>query len=166
MIKPHNSTSIAVPKGSRDMTATIIYALLWPGHTMTGREAPMLEHDYILEIISQFCEAVTRSLKHAIEHHDQESCTEVEREVAELIELDPATAMQLSPDSLVTMMLLSGMGESLADYVAFSLARLATVYDEMGQGDTAAIRRDQARAVAQSFNADLSQPPAELADLS
>ncbi len=125
----------------------------------------MLEHDYILEIIRQFCDAVTHSLRHAIDHHDQESCTEVEREVADLIELDPETAMQLSPDSLVTMMLLSGMGQSLGGYVAFSLGRLATVYDEMGQGDVAAIRRVQARAVAQSFDADLSEAPEGLESL-
>ena len=70
----------------------------------------MLERDYITELISQFIEAVTRALKLAVEKGDPASCQEVEQQVADLIDLDVQTAMALSPDSLVTMLVLSGHG--------------------------------------------------------
>lgn len=119
----------------------------------------MLQRDYVLELIGQFAEAVSRALKHAQQHNDRASCEEVERQIGDLLELDPATALSLAPDSLVTMMVLSGMGDSLAAYVCYSLNALSRVYAQMGESDLAGIRSLQAKAVAESFGCDPEQAP-------
>ena len=110
----------------------------------------MLQRDYILEIVDEFVGGVSDALRRVLAGEDG-ARSDVERQVAELLELEPQTALALSPDSLVTMMVLSGMGDSVASYVCYALDRLATVYDRAGDEDTAGLRRLQARAVAESF---------------
>ena len=118
----------------------------------------MLHRDYLLEIISRFVETVSVALRRALLDGSHESAREVEDSVAALLDLDPQTAMNLAPDSLVTMMLLSGMGDSLASYVAYAL-------DDWGDTQTAELRWDQAQAVAESFGCDQNAVPEEFAEL-
>ena len=125
----------------------------------------MLERDYITELISQFVEAVTRALRLAVEKGDPVSCQEVEQQVADLVDLDVQTAMALSPDSLVTMLVLSGMGDSIAAYVCYALDCVSSVYEAQGNNDLAGLRHLQAQAVAESFGCDPATPPEELAAL-
>ena len=87
----------------------------------------MLQKDYILEIVGDFVDGVAKHLDAALAG-DAEATGAVEQDVAGLLDLDPEVALTLSPDSLVTMMVLSGMGDSVAAYVAFSLTRLADAY--------------------------------------
>ena len=123
----------------------------------------MLHRDYLLEIIAQFVETVIRSLRIAREKADPELAHEVEAAVAGLLDLDQEVAMQLTPDSLVTMLLLSGVGDSLADYVTYAMRELADVYDDLGEHDLAALRREQAHAIADSFGCDFEVVPEEFA---
>lgn len=124
----------------------------------------MLQRDYILEIIAQFAQVVAEALGRAREMHDQDSIEQVEQAIGDLLELDHETALALAPDSLVTMMLLSGMGDSVAEYVCYALGQLSGIYADMGEEDLAGIRGLQAKAVAESFGCDLDTVPAELAD--
>lgn len=119
----------------------------------------MLHRDYILEMIAQFCEAVTRALRHALEGGGIQSCVEVETEVATLLDLDPMLALSLEPDSLVSMMVLSGLGSSVAEHVAYALSELSDVYDDLGEEDLSKLRLAQAAAVAESFGCDLDAVP-------
>ena len=125
----------------------------------------MLHRDYLLEIIAQFVQVVMAALRRAVLEGNSESVTEVEDAVAALLDLDPQTAMNLSPDSLVTMMLLSGLGDSLASYVSYALDRVGDAYDNMGDHKTAQLRWDQAEAVAESFGYDQSVSPEEFQEL-
>ena len=124
----------------------------------------MLQRDYVLEIIGQFVEGVSRALRRAAVG-EKDGLVATEQEIGELLELDHATALALAPDSLVTMMVLSGMGDSLAEYVGYALDRLARLYERAGDDDTAGLRRLQAKAVGESFGFDPATPPAELAGL-
>lgn len=123
----------------------------------------MLHRDYLLEIIAQFVDTVTRSLRIAREKGDLDAAKDVEAAVAGLLDLDQEVALQLTPDSLVTMLLLSGVGDALADYVTYAMRELADVYDGMGEKDLAMLRREQARAVAESFGCDYDVVPEEFA---
>ena len=125
----------------------------------------MLRRDYLLEVIARFVDAVTIALRGALLDRNPTSAREVEDSVAALLDLDPNTAMNLSPESLVTMMLLSGMGDSLASYVSYALDRVGDAYDDMGDKRTAELRWDQAQAVAEAFNCDPETIPAEFAEL-
>lgn len=123
----------------------------------------MLHRDYLLEIIAQFVEVVMQSLRLAREQSDPEVARDVEAAVADLLDLDQEVAMQLTPDSLVTMLLLSGVGDSLADYVTYAMRELADTYDDMGEHQLATLRREQARAIAESFGCDFDVVPEEFA---
>lgn len=124
------------------------------------RGAGMLQRDYLLEIIGRFTEAVGRALKRLAEG-DEAATADIELEVAGLLDLDPSIALGLAPDSLVTMMILSGLGDSLAAYVCYALERVADAYEASGEPDLAQVRREQAAAVAESFNCDPSDVAAE-----
>ena len=113
----------------------------------------MLQRDYVLELIGQFAEAVKRALKRA-KAGDRGGCEEVERQIGDILEL--------APDSLVTMMVLSGMGDSVASYVCYALDQLSQVYAQMGDEDLSHIRAAQAKAVAESFDCDSADIPEEL----
>lgn len=121
----------------------------------------MLQRDYVLELIGQFTEVVKRALKRA-QAGDLVGCEEVERQIGEILDLDYSTALSLAPDSLVTMMVISGMGDSVASYVCFALARLAEVYEKNGDEDLSMLRAAQAKAVAESFGCDPDDVPEEL----
>lgn len=118
----------------------------------------MLQKDYILEIVGDFVDGVAKHLDAALAG-DAEATGAVEQDVAGLLDLDPEVALTLSPDSLVTMMVLSGMGDSVAAYVAYALTRLADAYEAQGDVDTAALRRAQAAAVGESFGCDPTMAP-------
>lgn len=124
----------------------------------------MLQRDYILEVIDDFILTVTAGLGNALETQTEESLDGVEAAVAELIDLSPETALALSPDSLVTMMLLSGVADSVAEYVVYALDRLSHVYEQLGDEDKAGLRRQQAVAVAQSFSVDQNATPKQFKD--
>ena len=124
----------------------------------------MLQHDYILGLVQEFGKAVSAALRRAFFERDGTASEEVEASIGELIDLDAQTAMALSPASLVTMIQLSGVGESVAGYVAWTLGRLADAYD-LQHDSRASIRRSQAEAVAQAFGCDLAVCPEEFEDL-
>ncbi len=125
----------------------------------------MLHRDYLLDLIEQFVSTISHSLVRAILQRDLDSALEVEEAIAELVQLDPETAMALSPESLVVMMQLSGTGDAVASYAAYALNRLADSYEQMGDAATAAARREQALAIAEAFGGDVNQIPEELRDL-
>ena len=118
----------------------------------------MLQHDYLLEVIGRFVEAVSTSLRGALCNGDFARVGEVERAVGELLDLDAQTAMALSPQSLVTMMTLSGVGESAAAYAAYALDKVALAYERQGDDAEASLRRAQATAIASAFHADGTIP--------
>lgn len=124
----------------------------------------MYERDYILELIGEFGRTVSAALRRAAAGEEQ-AIEDVETEVAELLELDRSVALSLTPDSLVTMMVLSGLGDAVAADVCYALNRVADLREAAGDTDTAGLRRLQARAVAESFGCDPTMAPPELAEI-
>ena len=123
---------------------------------------PLLERDYLLELIAQAVAAIMAALRRAHELHDKRACAEVEAAVSGLVSLPEDTALSLSPESLTTMMSLAGTGYSTARYVAYALDRLADVYEDMGEHALSELRRAQAEEVAQRFDVDLLSVPPEM----
>ena len=86
-------------------------------------------------------------------------CMRLSKSLPALLDLDASCALALTPDSLVTMTRLSGIGDSLAGYAAYVLTALADVYDQTSNSELAELRRAQGRAMAQAFGWDLSEVP-------
>jgi hypothetical protein len=125
----------------------------------------MLQHDYILEVIGKFVESVTVALLGVFKKRDFSQIGEAEAAVADLLDLDQETAMSLAPASLVTMMQLSGVGDTVAAYAAWALRKVADAYELSGDATTAGLRRDQARAIGDAFGVDEGEVPPEFAEL-
>ena len=125
----------------------------------------MLQKDYVLETVRRFGDVLARWLRPAVLEANGEAIDEVENAVGRLIDLDGATALSLAPESLVTMMELSGIADSLASYVCYALLRVADAYEARGDAALAAVRRNQATAVSGAFLCELGNVPAELREL-
>lgn len=125
----------------------------------------MLQRDYITEMTRRFVEALTRRLRSALLDQDPEAIADLEQAIGELLDLDGTTALSLDASSLVTMMELSGIVDSLASYVCYALLRVADAYEARGDAALAAARRDQAMAVSGAFLCELGSVPSELREL-
>lgn len=125
----------------------------------------MLERDYILMVLSEFVSMVTEALRLTHYERKEDAFVQVETAVSELVGLDPKTALSLAPDTLVQVMVLSGVGFEVAGHAAYALDRLADEYEDAGNDDLAATRRMQAEAIAESFGWDLNQVPENLIEL-
>lgn len=122
----------------------------------------MLHRDYLTEVVGEFVQEVSRALRRGVAG-DADGVAEAERQVGDILELDPKIALSLAPDSLVTMVLLSGVGDSVASYIRYALDRVADLYEREGNTDLAGLRRLQARAVGESFGCE--GVPAEFEEL-
>ena len=125
----------------------------------------MLQRDYLTEMVRRFANVLARRLRAALLDTDPEAIKDLEDAVGSLLDLDGVTAMSLDPSSLVTMMELSGVADSLASYANYALRRIADAYAAQGQPALAQTRRVQADAVCTSFLCEPSFVPAELAEL-
>ncbi len=125
----------------------------------------MLHKDYLLEVINQFVDAVSESLGLARKDKDPGQVKEAEQAVANLLDLDAEVALKLAPTSLVQMLVLSGVGDALAEYVVYALREVSKVYEEMGEIQLAELRLAQANQVAASFNVDPLVVPHEFLEL-
>jgi hypothetical protein len=125
----------------------------------------MFQRDYLLQQLQRFSETLARALRGAIILKSEASIQEAEAAIGEVLDLDAGMVMALTPESLVTMMRLSGVGDATASHVAYAFGRLADAYTIQGDPATAQLRRLQARGVAQAFNCDLEAYPQEFAQL-
>ncbi len=121
----------------------------------------MLQRDYITEMTRRFGQVLARRMRAALLDADPDAIADLEEAVGSLLDLDGNTALSLDPASLVTMMELSGIADSLAVYVQYALLRIADGYEASGNEALAATRRDQAQAVASAFLCQLGTVPAE-----
>ncbi len=125
----------------------------------------MLQRDYITEMTRRFGQVLARRMRAALLDADPDAIADLEDAVGSLLDLDGATALALDPTSLVTMMELSGIADSLAVYVQYALLRIADGYEASGSTALAATRREQAQAVAGAFLCQLGAVPQEYREL-
>lgn len=125
----------------------------------------MLQKDYVLEMVRRFGDVLARWLRPAVLDADSEAIDEVENAIGSLVDLDGATALSLAPESLVTMMELSGVADSVAGYASYALLRLGDAYDAAGNATVAGVRREQARAISEAFGSELGRVPEEYQEL-
>ncbi len=125
----------------------------------------MLQRDYITEMTRRFGQVLGRRLRAAVLDADPDAIADLEEAVGNLLDLDGATALSLDSTSLVTMMELSGIADSLAVYVSYALLRIADGYEAQGNLALAGTRREQAEAVANAFLCQLGTVPEEYREL-
>ena len=123
----------------------------------------MLEQDYLMRILLQFAEAIRRSWARSVEDRDpRDAANMLERAIGDATDIDGAS---LSPESIASVMQVSGVDPRVSEYIARSLLLASGYLAEAGEGDLSALRAEQARALAEAYDLDLPDTPEELATL-
>ena len=123
----------------------------------------MLEQDYLMRILLQFAEAIRRSWARSVEDRDpRDAANMLEHAIGDATDIDGATLLSLSPESIASVMQVSGVDPRVS---ARSLLLASGYLAEAGEGDLSALRAEQARALAEAYDLDLPDTPEELATL-
>lgn len=126
----------------------------------------MFERDYLMRMLFQFFEALMRSWTQAHKDKDPQRAAEnLEDAVGEATEIDGASLLALEPDSLVSVLEVSGTDPKVIEYVARSIA-LAGVYQrQAGNEELADLRAAQAQALSEAYELDMPEDPEDFGDL-
>lgn len=117
----------------------------------------MLEQDYIMRIILQFGQIIRRSWTKANKESDPLGAAElIENQVGEATEIDGNVLLSLAPESIAGVMQVSGTDPGIADFIARSLLLEAQYLREASKNQVADLREEQAYAIAEAFQIELS----------
>lgn len=119
----------------------------------------MLHKDYLEEALKKFVSSITLPLTRAWKEGDLSLLGDVDGAIGELLNLSLGVVQTLAPQSLVTMMELSGIGADVSHEIAFVLRKEALLYDRCDADDACCDALDKAEAIEHAFNCDGTQPP-------
>ena len=121
----------------------------------------MLQRDYLVQMISQFIQAIINAKKTA-ETDPKAAADSLEGAIANATDIDGAMLLSLSGESMAQVMQLSGVDERVAGYIAHSLDQEAQYLEQAGEYDLASLRKDQAMHLSQTFQLDMDKIANEL----
>lgn len=126
----------------------------------------MLEQDYLMRIVLQFAEMIRRSWTKAHDERDPKSAADMlEDAVGEATDIDGGVLLSLAPESIASVMQVSGVDPRVTEYIARSLLLASGYLHEAGQHALADVREAQARAVAAAYDIELPASVEDLEDL-
>ncbi|WP_139653619.1 hypothetical protein [Raoultibacter phocaeensis] len=118
----------------------------------------MFQQDYLMRIFLQFAEAIRRSMEKANGKLDPASAAEMlETAIGEATELDGGVLLSLAPESIASILSVSGTDPRVVEYIARSLLLESRYLEDAGDTERAALRASQARALADSYGIDLTE---------
>ena len=121
----------------------------------------MFEQDYLVHLLLQFFRGIMRAKELREEKNDPQSAADLlEAAIGEAVEMDGATLLALAPESIATVMQVSGIDPDVTQFVARSLL-LESVYLEEAGNSLASVRAGQARAIAAAYGFDLPDDPSD-----
>lgn len=126
----------------------------------------MLHQDYLVRMFLQLASAMRESILKAKGDSDAQAAAELlDAALINATEIDGSLLLTLAPESMAAMLQLSESDPRLMGYMARSLLLSSHYWREAGHNEQAALRADQAQAVAQAFGFELdalSLEPEEL----
>lgn len=120
-----------------------------------------IKSDYLMDMVMRFCEAVLRAQDARKAGDADQALEEYEDVVGTALDMPADCALALSGPSLLSMVQLSAVDETLVVYCVYALMRVADIY-EGPRPDLAALRREQAGALAQGFGFAADVTPREV----
>ena len=115
----------------------------------------MFQNDYLMRMILQLVEAIRRSMQHGYASREEE-IQAIEAALGECMDLDPSLALNLAPDSLVSVLELGNFDSQLGGYVTRTLYYEADLLEAENKTQSASLRRAQASAIALKYAIDIS----------
>ncbi len=118
----------------------------------------MFEQDYLMRMILQLVQAIARSMEKADGDEDPSAAADLlEEAVGTVTELDGSVLLSLAPDSIASILSVSGTDPGVVEYVARTLHLESDYLDRAGRCEKAQLREAQARALASAYGFDLDE---------
>ncbi len=119
----------------------------------------MFEHDYLMRMFFQLFDAIQRSLRlsRGDNPDPQAQARLLEDAIGVATELDGGVLLSLSPDSIASIMEVSGTDPRVAEYVARTMYLISGYLAEAGKTDLATLRAEQALALADHYGFSLDE---------
>ncbi|WP_165054271.1 MULTISPECIES: hypothetical protein [unclassified Adlercreutzia] len=117
----------------------------------------MFEQDYLLRMLVDFAAAIRRSIERAGGQQDPSGAARMlEEAIGSAVDIDGGVLLSLSPESIASILEVSGTDPHVTEYVARSLLLASEYHAQAGEAELAELRRGQALAVADAYGHDLS----------
>jgi hypothetical protein len=111
----------------------------------------MLQRDYLMQMIVQFIQAIFQSRELALKKRDPEAAADlIEAAIEQAIDMDGAALLSLAPESMASVLQISGVEPKLVGYIGHSLLQEAEYLRMSGNEELAKLREEQGIAL---FNA-------------
>jgi len=122
----------------------------------------MFEQDYLIRLLMQFFEAITRSIAKREEEADPQGAADLlEAAVGNATEMDGSVLLSLAPESIAQVLGISGVDPNVTQFVARSMLLESVYLAEAGNTELAQIREGQARAIAAEYGFELPSDPSD-----
>lgn len=122
-----------------------------------------IRNDYLLSMIQSFSDTLCECQLRNLGALEKDPTGDFEDVIGRILDMPAEAVLDLSPDSLVTMLQISQTDERMAVYMVYTLQRMADVLD-VKNNPLADIRRAQARAVAGAYGFSELEVPPEVQD--
>ncbi len=127
----------------------------------------MFEQDYLMRQLLAFFQALARSWEMKEEDEDPELAAEtLENAISSAVDMDGGILLSLAPESIASVMRVSGIDPQVTRYIAHSLLLESVYLSDAGNDDLSNVRAGQARAIAFEYGFELPDDPSDFASLS
>ena len=126
----------------------------------------MLEQDYLMRMLLAFYQAMNRSVERRKEGLDPKEALDIlEDAIGSATDIDGKTLLSLAPESMASMLQVTGTDPRVAEYIGRSLLLSSQYQSQLRQTALAGVRAAQAQALADAFGFDLPDDPEDLSGL-
>lgn len=117
----------------------------------------MLHRDYLVEQFILFAEAIRLSWTKSRggQKDPLDAADMLEAAVSNATNIDGATLLMLSPESIASILQVTDTDPDVVEYLARTLLLESEYLDEGGEPERAALRRNQAMAIAEGYGISL-----------
>lgn len=116
----------------------------------------MFERDYLMSIIMKYAEMLVKSWSR---HKDKDdplgSAQMLETAVGDATDIDGDALLSLAPESMASVMQVSGIDPQVCEYIGRSLVLASTYLQEAGDQERANLRYQQAVALSHVYGFEL-----------
>lgn len=122
----------------------------------------MYERDYLMRLILGYFQTVLVVVRRSDKEKDPEGAADLlERAISDATEIDSDVLLSLEPDSIASILQVSGTDPKLVGYVAHGLLLESRYLMMAGDLARAELRERQARALADAYGVYLPDDPAD-----
>lgn len=116
----------------------------------------MFERDYLVKLFQEFGAAIRLSLEKEEEKDPAAASGLLEAAIGNATDIDGATLLSLSPESIAAVLQVSGTDPRVIEFVARSLLLDSRYLQEAEDNEMALLRRQQAFALAKAYGIPFS----------